>query len=89
MQHEGLTPRHGLGMQAGVVAAFGLVRGIAISMQMLVDASSAAADGQGLAAALAAVPVAALSAGESMLVFAFASVAVEFAWRKGYAQPRQ
>lgn len=76
-------------MQAGVVAAFGLVRGIATGAQMLTDASAAAADGQGLAEALAAVPPAALAAGESMLVFAFASVAVEFAWRQGWAQPRQ
>lgn len=80
-------------LKGGVVAAFGLVRGVAQATDALLapTATPSAATGGGgggdLAALLAAFPHAALLAGEAMLTFAFASAAVEFAFRQGLLQP--
>lgn len=74
--------------QGGVVAAFGLVRGVAQGT----DALLAPAPGESsatLPSALAALPHAALLAGEAMITFAFASAALELAFRSGWAKPLQ
>ena len=55
-------------LRGGVVAAFGLVRGLA---------EASAADDLGLAA---------LAMGESMLVFAFAAIAVEVAFQQNFVR---
>lgn len=62
-----------------MVGAFGLVRGLALATQIL---SPSGSDG-GLTLSLDALSQAALAAGQSMLTFAFASVALEFAFRQG------
>lgn len=81
------SPAHPpLAPQGGVVAAFGLVRGVAQGT----DALLAPAPGEAaatLGSGLTALPHAALLAGESMLTFAFASVAVELAFRQGFVKP--
>lgn len=61
-------------LKAGIVAAFGLVRGITAASAVL-GGADAVLDG----VSLDALGRAALSMGESMLVFGFASVVLEFA----------
>lgn len=74
-------------LKSGVVAAFGLVRGVAQGTDVLLAAGGEGASDFG--AMLSALPSAALLAGESMLMFAFASAAVEFAFSQGLVKPRQ
>ena len=66
-------------LKGGVVAAFGLVRGIGQASEMLDKAT----DGLSTLPSVEALAIAAAAMGESMLLFAFASVALEFAFQKG------
>ena len=68
------------------MAAFGLVRGIPQATDLLL-AASPSKDSFDFAAALAALPQAALLVGEAVLAFAFASAALEFAFRQGLVKP--
>ncbi len=72
-----------------MVAAFGLVRGVAQGTDALLAAASKGGEAGTLdaLAALAALPQAALLAGEAVLAFAFASAAVEIAFQQGYVKP--
>ena len=65
--------------QGGVVAAFGLVRGLAQAGEILGSAGGA----EDLAAGF---PLAALAMGQAMLTFGFASAALEFGFRQGYVR---
>ena len=65
--------------QGGVVAAFGLVRGLAQAGEIL----GAAGGGDDLFSAL---PQAALAMGQAMLTFGFASAALEFGFRQGFVR---
>jgi hypothetical protein len=70
-------------LKAGVVGAFGLVRGIAAASEIVAAGSAgltALPGGDVLGSAGAAM-------GESMLAFGFASVALEFAMRQGMVAP--
>lgn len=71
-------------LKAGVVAAFGLVQGLSIAVTQMTLGS------KGFTESLAVeslIETAAVSVGESMLVFGFASAAVEFAFRQRWAKP--
>eukprot|EP00193_Tetraselmis_chui_P011722 CAMPEP_0177785738 /NCGR_PEP_ID=MMETSP0491_2-20121128/20519_1 /TAXON_ID=63592 /ORGANISM="Tetraselmis chuii, Strain PLY429" /LENGTH=323 /DNA_ID=CAMNT_0019306841 /DNA_START=271 /DNA_END=1242 /DNA_ORIENTATION=+ len=66
-------------LKGGVVAAFGLVRGLAIA-----DALQSGVDGQ---VTMDIVAKGALLAGHSVLEFGFAAVALEFALQRGFLKP--
>lgn len=72
-----------LQLKSGVVAAFGLVRGLAIADVLQYNAAEA---GSAIFTA-ATISKGAISAGESMLTFGFAAAALEFAFARGFLKP--
>lgn len=70
-------------LKGGVVAAFGLVRGIGQASEVLDKAT----DGLSRLPNVEALGSAAAVMGESMLMFAFASVALEYAFKNGIVKP--
>ena len=71
--------RNNTQLKGGVVAAFGLTRGLALAQNLVSSAPGSRVDAQTAASA-------ALVAGQSMLVIAFAAAAIELAFSQGYIQ---
>jgi hypothetical protein len=77
-------------LKGGVVAAFGLVRGIGQASQIILVAlnpSNPPTGGGSSAELVDTLGLAAAAMGESMLLFAFASVALEFAFQREWVKP--
>jgi hypothetical protein len=76
-------------LQAGVVAAFGLVRGLGQATGILTAgaASSSSSSFAGLDLSQAALGSAGLALGQCMLAAAFAAMAVEAAFQRGLVLP--
>lgn len=76
-------------LQAGVVAAFGLVRGLGQASGILTAgaASSSSSSFAGLDLSQAALGSAGLALGQCMLAAAFAATAVEAAFQRGLVRP--
>ncbi len=72
-----------LQLKSGVIAAFGLVRGVAAADVL----QYTAADAGSSVFSVAVISSAALAAAESMLAFGFAAAAVEVAFQKGLLKP--
>ena len=75
-------------LQAGVVAAFGLVRGLGQASGILTaGAASSSSRFAGLDLSQAALGSAGLALGQCMLAAAFAATAVEAAFQRGLVRP--
>ena len=76
-------------LKGGVVAAFGLVRGIGQASQIILAAlnESGSSSSDGGVQVVDTLGLAAAAMGESMLLFAFASVALEFAFQREWVKP--
>jgi hypothetical protein len=77
-------------LQAGVVAAFGLVRGLGQASGILTAgaaSSSSSSSFAGLDLSQAALGSAGLALGQCMLAAAFAATAVEAAFQRGLVRP--
>ena len=73
-------------LKGGVVAAFGLVRGIGQATEILQNGGSTTPVGTTVNVEVV-LGTAAAAMGESMLLFGFASVALEFAFQRGIVKP--
>jgi len=74
-------------LKGGVVAAFGLVRGIGQASQIIFAALKDSTNVENGGEIIDTLGLAAAAMAESMLLFAFASVALEFAFRKEWVRP--
>lgn len=74
-------------LKGGVVAAFGLVRGIGQASQIILAALNNSASVESGGDIIDTLGLAAAAMGESMLLFAFASVALEFAFQRDWVKP--
>jgi hypothetical protein len=78
-------------LKGGVVAAFGLVRGIGQASQIILAALNGNSEGSSSTSAsdslIDTLGSAAAAMGESILLFAFASVALEFAFQREWVKP--
>lgn len=72
-----------LQLKSGVVAAFGLVRGLAVADVLQ---NNAAETGSAIFTA-STISQGAIAAGEAMLTFGFAAAALEFAFARGFLKP--
>eukprot|EP00884_Botryococcus_braunii_P006365 jgi/Botrbrau1/1572/Bobra.0107s0059.1 len=70
-----------LQLKSGVVAAFGLVRGLALAEMLQYSANDSST------LAVPTIAAAALATGEAMLTFGFAAAALEFAFSRGVVKP--
>lgn len=82
-----LLPLHPLLLQAGVVAAFGLVRGLGQASGILTAAPGSADAVAGLDLSVASLGGAGLALGQCMLAAAFAATAVEAGFLQGLIKP--